>query len=50
VLLPKRTKYRRVHRGRRRGEAERLAGQRLGDAGELEHHAAGLDHRDPALG
>src|SRR5581483_9081722 len=32
------------------GEAERVAGERLGDAGQLEHHAAGLDHRDPVLG
>src|SRR6185437_5854927 len=32
------------------GEAERLLGERLRDAGELEHHAAGLDDADPALG
>src|SRR5690349_1186706 len=32
------------------GEAERLLRERLRDAGELEHHAAGLDHGDPALG
>src|SRR5205085_10991851 len=28
----------------------RLAGERLGDAGELEHDAPGLDDGDPALG
>src|SRR6202035_1231047 len=33
-----------------RGQADRLASQRLGHPGELEHHAAGLDHGDPALG
>src|SRR6476646_5212781 len=32
------------------GETKRLLGERLGDAGELEHHPAGLDHGDPALG
>src|SRR5579884_1445777 len=31
-------------------EAERLLGQRLGHARELEHHAAGLHDGDPALG
>src|SRR5215469_4231561 len=31
-------------------EAERLLGQRLRHARELEHHAARLDHGDPALG
>src|SRR5579864_9106598 len=31
------------------GQAERLFGERLGHPGELEHHAAGLDHRDPAF-
>src|SRR5437868_13822176 len=31
-------------------EPERLFGERLRDAGELEHHAARLDHADPALG
>src|SRR5581483_1824976 len=30
-------------------EAERLLGERLGNARELEHHAPGLDHGDPAL-
>src|SRR5262249_34471527 len=32
------------------GEAERLACERLGDAGQLEHHAARLDHGHPRLG
>ena len=32
------------------GEAERLLGERLVDAGELEHHATRLDDGDPALG
>src|ERR1700712_5765041 len=32
------------------GQAHRLAGEILRDAGQLEHHAAGLDHGDPALG
>src|SRR3954449_679889 len=32
------------------GEAERLLRERLRHAGELEHHAARLDHADPALG
>ena len=32
------------------GEPQRLLGERLGHAGELEHHAAGLDDGDPALG
>src|SRR5579859_5636428 len=32
------------------GEAERLFGERLRNAGKLEHHTAGLDHGDPALG
>src|SRR5215467_666067 len=40
----------RLHRELLAGETQRLLGQRLGNAGELEHHAAGLDHRDPALG
>src|SRR5713101_2766890 len=31
------------------GQAERILGEVLGHAGELEHHAAGLDDRDPAL-
>src|SRR5205814_9879590 len=31
-------------------EPERLFGERLGNAGELEHHAARLDHADPAFG
>src|ERR1700760_788479 len=31
-------------------EAQRLFGERLGHAGELEHHAAGLDDADPAFG
>src|SRR5689334_19299000 len=34
----------------RAGEAQGLARERLRDAGELEHHAAGLDHGDPVLG
>src|SRR4051812_40686392 len=33
-----------------RGEAERLLRERLRNAGELEHHLAGLDDRDPPLG
>src|SRR4051794_39211364 len=33
-----------------RGQADRLAGEVLRHAGQLEHHAAGLDDRDPALG
>src|SRR4030095_9769413 len=32
------------------GQAERLLRERLRHAGELEHHAARLDHADPALG
>src|SRR4051794_20109133 len=32
------------------GEAHGLTGERLGHAGELEHHAAGLDDGHPALG
>src|SRR5579863_6375651 len=32
------------------GEAERLFGERLRNAGKLEHHTAGLDHGDPAFG
>src|SRR4051794_41290350 len=32
------------------GQAHGLAGQVVGDAGELEHHATGLDDGDPALG
>src|SRR3954453_23816036 len=32
------------------GEAQRLLGERLRDAGELEHHAARLDHADPTPG
>src|SRR5262249_24300756 len=31
-------------------QAERLFRERLRPAGELEHHASGLDHADPALG
>src|SRR5437764_2970460 len=31
------------------GEAQRVLRERLGHAGQLEHDAAGLDHRDPAL-
>src|SRR3954452_14108512 len=31
------------------GQAHGLAGQRLGHAGKLEHHSAGLDDGDPAL-
>src|SRR4029079_1269988 len=31
-------------------EAQGLAGERLGNPGELEHDAAGLDHGDPVLG
>src|SRR5438874_1349668 len=31
-------------------ESQRLFGERLGHAGELEHHPAGLDDRDPVFG
>src|SRR6266516_6162123 len=31
-------------------ETQRFLRERLGHAGELEHHAAGLDDRDPVLG
>src|SRR5437868_12071034 len=31
-------------------KAQRVLGERLGHARELEHDAAGLDHRDPPLG
>src|SRR6201999_3773183 len=31
------------------GQAHGLASERLRHAGELEHHATGLDHGDPAL-
>src|SRR4051794_37426032 len=40
----------RLHRQLLPGEAERLLGERLRHAGELEHHATRLDDRDPALG
>src|ERR1700749_3758247 len=40
----------RLHRELLAGEAERLFLQWLRHAGELEHHAARLDHADPALG
>src|SRR5258705_4999791 len=39
-----------AHRQLVAGQAHRLAGQRLGHAGQLEHHAARLDDRHPALG
>src|SRR5918999_1410393 len=32
------------------GQAHRLAGERLRHAGQLEHHASGLDDGHPALG
>src|SRR5215211_5306086 len=32
------------------GQPQRLAGQRLGDARQLEHDTAGLDHGHPAFG
>src|ERR1700689_3505518 len=32
------------------GEAHRVPRERLGHAGQLEHHAPRLDDRDPALG
>src|SRR5262245_16603256 len=32
------------------GQPQRVARERLRDAGELEHHATGLDHRHPSLG
>src|SRR6476646_11487493 len=40
----------RLHRKLVAGEAQRFARQLLGDAGELEHDLARLDHGDPALG
>src|SRR5690606_31798355 len=40
----------RLHRELLAREAQRLLGERLGHAGELEHHAARLDDGDPALG
>src|SRR5205085_9010805 len=39
-----------LHRQLVAGEPHRLARQRLRHAGQLEHHAAGLDYGDPALG
>ena len=32
------------------GQSQSLAGDILGDAGDLKHHAAGLDHGHPVLG
>src|ERR1700679_1336739 len=32
------------------GQSQGVASEILGDAGELEHHAPGLDHGDPTLG
>src|SRR4051812_7462397 len=40
----------RLHRQLLACEPQRLLREGLRDAGELEHHAPGLDHRDPALG
>src|SRR5690348_3080754 len=40
----------RLHRKLLAGQAKRLLRERLRHAGELEHHAARLDHGDPALG
>src|SRR5262249_26391177 len=40
----------RLHRKLVPGEAQRFARQLLGDAGQLEHDLARLDHGDPALG
>src|SRR6201995_4704453 len=40
----------RLHRKLVPGEAQRFARQVLGDAGQLEHDLARLDHGDPALG
>src|SRR5919198_6228459 len=40
----------RLQRQLRAGQAQRLLGERLGHAGELEHDPARLDHRDPLLG
>src|ERR1041385_585879 len=40
----------RLHRELLPGETKRFLRQRLRHPGELEHHAAGLDHADPALG
>src|SRR5205823_100850 len=40
----------RAHRQLLSRQAKRFLRQRLGHAGQLEHHAPGLDHGDPALG
>src|SRR6058998_2410135 len=39
----------RLERNLRARETKRFLGQRLRHAGELEHHPAGLDDRDPVL-
>src|SRR6266516_6542228 len=39
----------RLERNLRARETKRFLGERLRDAGELEHHPAGLDDRDPVL-
>src|SRR6478752_4789105 len=39
-----------LHRQLHGRQPDRLAGQRLGHAGQLEHDAAGLDHGHPVLG
>src|SRR5829696_4208693 len=38
-----------LHRQLLTRELQRLLGERLGDAGQLEHDATGLDHGDPVL-
>src|SRR5689334_9447544 len=40
----------RLHRELLAGEPERLLRERLGHAGELEHHSARLDHTNPPFG
>src|SRR5258705_11401699 len=42
--------YLRLHGQLLPGQAQRLFRERLRHTGELEHHAARLDHADPALG
>ena len=49
MLLPKRVKYRRVHRGRMKGKATRGNFVSNGDFG-LMATGAGLDHQQPDRG
>ena len=48
MLLPKRVKYRRVHRGRMKGKASRGNTVTYGDFGL--GHRAQLDHQQPDRG